>query len=145
MNQDPTISESCRLIAEFEDDAATSTPAPPAVIPVSSALVLPLPDAAGLHAYLDGLALTLADKDDLEEALRQLQQQAETCRRGSDPKGRAIFLAGQAHVLAFHLGQPRPALPLIEEAHQLAVRHGLALLAREIQPILDNIHRQTGV
>ena len=144
MNSDPTISESCRLIAEFEDDATSCASASPTLVPGSPGLVLPLPGPAGLHAYLDSLALSLADEGDWEGALRQLEQQAETCRRGSDPNGLAIFLASQAHLLTFQLGRSRPALPLIEEAHHLAVGHGLKALAGEIQPILIHIRQQVG-
>jgi hypothetical protein len=144
MNPDPTISEGCRILAEFEDDAASLGSAEAEYVPVSPALVFPLADPAGLQAFLDSVALIQVDQGDLEGALRQLGQQEESCRRLEDWNGLATSLANHAYFLAFHLGQPRPALTLIDEAHQLAIRHGLVPLAEEIQPILNHIHRQAG-
>lgn len=56
--------------------------------------------------------------------------------------GLATALANQAVVLAQKMGKPRKALPLAEEAHRLAIEHGLTALAQQIKPILDSVRQR---
>jgi hypothetical protein len=39
------------------------------------------------------------------------------------------------------MGHTRKALPLAEEAQQLAASHGYAVLAKQIEPILDRVRQ----
>ena len=61
------------------------------------------------------------------------------CRELGNPRGLATSLANQAELLAGDLHQPQPALPLAEEARDLAEQHGLTALAEQIKPILDSV------
>jgi hypothetical protein len=49
----------------------------------------------------------------------------------------ARSLADQALLLAQGLDRPADALAPAEEAHRLATKHGLAILAKDTQRILD--------
>ncbi len=61
------------------------------------------------------------------------------CRELGNVDGLAISLANQADILAFSRRRPGEALPLVEEAHRIATRHGLIARAKLIEPILEKV------
>ena len=103
------------------------------------ALCRRLNDPAGLQACLGNQALILKATGDLDGAMRLHQDQEALCRRLNDPNGLAISLANQAHLLAFNRSRPAEGLPLAEEALRLATKHGLIALARQIEPIVEQV------
>jgi hypothetical protein len=66
-----------------------------------------------------------------------LVERERICRRLWNPDWLARSLADQAILLAEKLGQPRKALKLAEEAHQLAAKNGLMALERQLASLLQ--------
>jgi tetratricopeptide (TPR) repeat protein len=96
-------------------------------------------DAAVLSAALGHQAVILQTQGDLQGALRLLQEKEAICRRLNDPNGLARALSTQASLLAFKQGQPATGLALAEEALRIATEHGHLVLARQIEPIVNEI------
>jgi hypothetical protein len=67
------------------------------------------------------------------------QEEERLCRQVDKPEVLAGSLTNQAELVADDWNRPEAALPLIEEAHQLAARHGLLAALQEIEPIRDRI------
>jgi tetratricopeptide (TPR) repeat protein len=93
----------------------------------------------GLQATLGNQALILKTWGRLEEALALHQEQERLCRELRTPDGLARSLANQALLLATKLSRPHEALPLAEEAYQLATEHNLTVLVQQIEPMLDSV------
>ena len=71
--------------------------------------------------------------------MRLLKEKESICRRLNRPDGLAISLANQAQLQAFKLSRPKEALPLAEQAVDIAMKHGLTALVEQIEPIVTAI------
>ena len=72
-----------------------------------------------------------------------LKEQERICRElGGNKDGLAISLGNQALILGLRKNQPRSALPLADEAYQLATGCGYVSLARQIEPIRAEIRQR---
>lgn len=97
--------------------------------------------------YLDGLQLSLEHQSivhrmrgNLDGAAALLEEQERVCRRLDDPHSLATCLANRAALMGT-MGRPRDALPLAEEAYELASRHGME--TRKLEPLLQRLRRGT--
>ena len=97
-----------------------------------------LGNPANLATSLGAQALVLQDRGDLDGAMALHKEEERICRDLGNPASLALSLANQASFLK-QMGRPREALPLAEEAYRLANQHGLAGLAQQIRPILDEL------
>ena len=86
----------------------------------------------GLQTCLGNKGAILLDQKRLNEAMHLLRQQEEICRELGTPEGLAQCLMNQAIILEL-TGLHREAQSMGEEAHRIAVEHGLTLMAREIE------------
>ena len=83
----------------------------------------------GLQACLGNQALVLCSQERFEEARPLLQEQEQICRRLGHIYGLTLALFNHAALLAQDLGDAKSALPLLQEAYELARSHGLEQLA----------------
>ena len=88
---------------------------------------------------LAGQAAVHHARGELEQAMALYRQQEQICRELANNEGLARCLAAQAHLLASSGRQPRTALPLAEEALELAEEHGHPDLTRQIRDIHASI------
>jgi tetratricopeptide (TPR) repeat protein len=102
-----------------------------------------MPDRASV-GRLQGLLAThasmLSDRHDYEGASRVFAEHAEVSRRLGDHPA----LATSLHVVALlkvGLGRSAEALPLVEEAYQTAVEHGLTDLLAKMDPLRQVLRR----
>jgi len=95
----------------------------------------------GLQACLGNQGLILKDRGDLDGAMALHKEQERICREMGNVEGLAISLVNQAGLLGLSMRRPREALPLAEEAHRIATRHGLTALAKQIEPILEKVRQ----
>jgi len=96
----------------------------------------------GLGISLGNQALILQTRGDLDGAMALHKEQERLCRELGNPAGLARSLANQADLLTQEMGRPHDALPLVEQAYQLATDHGLTALAQQITPILNLVRSQ---
>lgn len=94
----------------------------------------------GMQRTLGNQALILKARGDLDDAMVLLTEQERICRQLGNVESLARSLINQASVLG-QMGHARKALPLAEEAHQLASKHGYAMLVRQIEPILNEVRQ----
>jgi len=97
-------------------------------------------DPDGLQRALCNQAGILHMRGDLERAGALYKEQEKICRQLGISEGFVQSLANQAMVLA-QAGRTQEGLPLVEEAHRLAVSHGYAALAGQIAPILNDLRQ----
>jgi len=93
----------------------------------------------GLQRTLGNQANIFYTRGELDEAMRLNKEQERICRELGNKEGLAISLINQASLLSNKLGRHKEALPLAEEAHNLAMKTGQIALAKQIKPILDKI------
>jgi len=93
-----------------------------------------------LQASLGNQALILQARGDLDGAMALHKEQERICRQLGNVESLAISLADQALTLR-EMGRAREALPLAEDAHELAANHGYVPLARRIEPILNDVRQ----
>ncbi len=86
--------------------------------------------------------MSLCSPLELDGAMALFQEQERICRDLGVVGGLIASLVGQARLL-LTMGRARQALPLAEDAYECARRHGLAPLARQVEPILDEARSQT--
>jgi len=89
----------------------------------------------GLQMCLGNKGAILLDQKRLNEAMHLLRQQEEICRELETPEGLAQCLTNMALVLGL-MGRLSEARSMGEEAHRIAVEHGLTWMAREIERIM---------
>ena len=103
-----------------------------------------LGDRPGLAAVLGNRAGLLAAMGDVDAAL-ELMRESEGIRRDlGETEGLAIALANRAALTEEHLGRPREALALADEAHRIAADHGLVRLAGQIESFRAFLRRRIG-
>ncbi|HEX41329.1 MAG TPA: tetratricopeptide repeat protein [Phycisphaerales bacterium] len=95
----------------------------------------------GLSRTLGNQALILKDRGDLDGAMALFKEVERICRQLGNVESLAIALANQAAVLA-QMGRAREGLPLAEQAHQLAAQHGYAVVANQIEPVVNTMRRE---
>ena len=98
-----------------------------------------LQDPAGLQASLLAQARIRGQRGEHEWAGHLYRQAESICRRLGNPQWLAQALAAQAMFLAEDLRRPPDALPLAQEAWQLAVDYELLRLQDELRPLLDSL------
>jgi len=103
-----------------------------------------LNDPAGLQRSLGNQALILQDQGDLEGAMKLHKEAEAISRRLNDPEGLSRSLLNQGSLQAFKLSRHAEGLALVEEALRIAAQHGLGSLARQIEPILEDIRALLG-
>jgi hypothetical protein len=69
-----------------------------------------------------------------------LKEKERICRQLGNVQELVISLANQALVLK-QQRRAQEGVPLVEEAHRLATRHGYTALARQIEPILNAVRQ----
>ena len=102
-----------------------------------------LADQAGLRQLLVLLnrhTSVLLDRRDLAGATEVCQEQVCVCRELGASTTLALSLAGLAHFLIL-AGRAPEALPVIEEAHEIATSAGLADLTAELAPMRAVLRR----
>jgi TPR repeat protein/tetratricopeptide (TPR) repeat protein len=93
----------------------------------------------GLQTCLGYQANVLSTQGDLHGSIALHKEVERICRELGNPGGLAVSLGNQALILARDFRQPQEALPLAEEAHDLALRHGLTAAAEAIEPVLNAV------
>jgi nephrocystin-3 len=96
-------------------------------------------DIGNLQASLGGQALILKDRGDLDGAMALHKEEERICRELGNVDGLQMSLLKQAFLLAKGMSQPREALPLAEEAYELASAHGPNARVGKIKLILDDL------
>lgn len=99
-----------------------------------------LGDLDTLQASLGNQASILNTRGYLDAAMGLYKEQERICRQLGNVGSLARSLANQALML-IQVGRAREALPLAEEAHQLASKHGYAMLVSQIEPILNRVQQ----
>jgi tetratricopeptide (TPR) repeat protein len=100
-----------------------------------------LGNKTGLQAALGNQGMIFQSRGNLDGATALYKEQERLCRELGNVDGLARSLASQAVLIAFGKRLPAEALPLAEEAHGIATRHGLTALAARVEPILNAVRR----
>ena len=79
---------------------------------------------------------------DAERSMSLRKKQEKLCREANVADGISLSLAGQAEVLLIRK-EPQKALPLVEEAFNIANKNGFKQLCEEINPLLEDVRSQT--
>jgi tetratricopeptide (TPR) repeat protein len=103
-----------------------------------------LGNLAGLQASLGNQALILQDRGDLDGAMALHKEKERICRQLDTKEGLAITLGNQALLLGQNLNRWRAALPLAEEAHQIATSADLTTRAQWTQKVLAEVRSHLG-
>jgi tetratricopeptide (TPR) repeat protein len=94
----------------------------------------------GLQRSLGNQANVLYARGDLDGAMALHKEKERICRQLGNVDSLAISLANQAVVLR-RVGRVTEGLPLVEEAYKIATSHGYAALAKQIEPVLNDMRR----
>ncbi len=97
-----------------------------------------LGDRLNLSRSIDHQAVILRRGGDLEGAMALYKEHGRICRELGDAAGLARSLSNQAAVLA-NTGRSREALPLLDEALNIAGASRLTALAQQIQSMHDKV------
>jgi tetratricopeptide (TPR) repeat protein len=97
-------------------------------------------DLNGLQDTLGNQANVLSARGDLDGAMTLYQDVERISRQSGNLASLVRSLTGQSLVLR-RMGRAREGLPLAERAHQLAISHGYTSLARQIEPLLNDMRR----
>jgi tetratricopeptide (TPR) repeat protein len=96
----------------------------------------------GLQASLGNQGFILKALGDLDGAMALYKDQERLCREFGNKDGLSTSLINQAELLSDKLGRHQEALPLAEEAYQIASTHGLTQIANQIKVILEKIREK---
>ena len=96
----------------------------------------------GLQVSLGNQAIILARQGNAVEAESLLAEQERLCRELGDPRGLMYCSVNRAQLLTQELGRADQALPLAEQAYELAVRHGYNAMAPRIKSTMEWIRSQ---
>jgi hypothetical protein len=94
----------------------------------------------GLQYSLGGQALILKARGDLDGAMALHKEQERICRELGSVEHLAYSSINQALILS-QQNHHREALAKAEEAYRLASSQGYAVLAKQIQPVLERIRK----
>ena len=95
-----------------------------------------LGDKTGLQRALGNQGLVLRIRGNLEAAMTLYQQKEQICRELGDMEELALALANLAVVLT-QMKRVEDAVRVVEQAERLMSDHGLAALAKRLQPDFD--------
>ncbi len=96
-----------------------------------------------LQGSLGNQACILYARGEIDEAMKLLKEQERICRELGTSSGLAQALNNQAVMLSSKIGQNKEALPLAEEAYNLAMKSGQLALAKQIKSTLDLIRSRS--
>lgn len=96
----------------------------------------------GLQNSLGNQALIVQEQGQLDEAMELLKDQERICRQTGNNNALAYSLINQASLLANKIGLAADALPLANEAYDLAVDVGQPKLAAQIKAIREKIKKK---
>jgi len=80
-------------------------------------------------------------RGELDQAIALHREAEQICRKLNNIEGLAISLTNQSSILR-KMGRASEALPVTEEAYQLAATHGYTILEKQIEPILNAARHQ---
>ena len=95
-----------------------------------------LGDRVGLHVCLGNQALALRPLADYDGAKEKLDEKERICRELGDPAGLIDALKGKALLFAVSLKMPSEAVPLLRQAHAVAVKAGLDGQRQDVERLL---------
>jgi len=98
----------------------------------------------GLQRSLGNQALIYRDRGELDRAMELHREKEEICRELGNKKGIVISLANQAGILLYEKQDPSAALPLVEEAYQIAVSSGFESLVNQLRVHLGKVQKMSG-
>ena len=101
-----------------------------------------LGNVAGLAQVLYNQAALLIALGMVDEAERVLGEQELLARQLGHPEKLARSLMARAEILIKHRNRPGQALPVVEEAHRLAVASGNQVYADDVERVLDLLRGQ---
>lgn len=97
-------------------------------------------DLKAIARSLANRALVLKANRELPRALELMNEQERICRQIGSQEGLAIALFNQAHTLV-QLHRLKEARNKAREAHEIACRHGLARLARQMETLVHELRQ----
>ena len=95
----------------------------------------------GLQRSLGNQAVILRDRGEFDRAMKLHKEKERICREIGNKKGIVISLVNQAGILVYEQRDPAAALPLLEEAYQIAASSGFENLVTQLRVHLDKIRK----
>jgi hypothetical protein len=87
----------------------------------------------GLQRSLGNQAVIHRDRGEFDRAMKLHKEKERICREIGNKKGIVISLVNQAGIFVYERKDPEAALPLLEEAYQIAVSSGFEGLVRQLK------------
>ncbi|MFZ1897739.1 DUF4011 domain-containing protein [Methanoregula sp.] len=95
----------------------------------------------GLQRSLGNQALIHRDLGEPDRAMELHREKERICREIGNKKGIVLSLTNQAGIFLYERQDPGEALPLLEEAYQIAVSSGFESLVRQLRMYLDKVQK----
>ncbi|MDD4136750.1 MAG: hypothetical protein PHT99_02510 [Methanoregula sp.] len=95
----------------------------------------------GLQRSLGNQAVVLRDRGELDNAMKLHKEKEQICREIGNKKGIIISLVNQAGILVYERQDPAAALPILEEAYQIAVSSGFEKLVEQLRIHLEKVRK----
>ncbi len=96
----------------------------------------------GLPFSLSNQATILDIRGLFNEAVALHKEVERICKEIGNKHMIVISLINRANFMADKMGKPKEALPLAEEAYNLAIENGLEVLSEQIKPTLDAVRKK---
>lgn len=93
----------------------------------------------GLSTSLYNQATIIAERGEFDEAMKLYKDSENICRELKNYSVLVSVLTNMGELLTDKMGKPQEALPLIEEAYNLAKDNDLNVVAQKIKPILESV------
>jgi tetratricopeptide (TPR) repeat protein len=101
-----------------------------------------LDDKFDLSSNLSAQAWILAQRADFDEAMNVYTELQQLERKAEDYVGLVSALYSHVYILKEELNRPHDALPLAEEAYQLACVHGVVPLEAKCKSVLETLKQE---
>jgi len=95
----------------------------------------------GLQRSLGNQAVIHRDRGEFDRAMKLHTEKERICREIGNKKGIVISLVNQAGIFVYEQRDPAAALPLLEEAYQIAVSSGFEGLVSQLRVHLDKVRK----